>query len=229
MLLAPNSKMRPVYKRRIRNNKSKLITLFNYAYGTTASRTIEGPGAIAVGSIIPGGRFVVRAPSILGHSTNTYTTAILPDRTGTHLTYPNGTDYSQDIKTVLNDKNEFCNILGVSVSGSNTCKYECMKYYCCPIGYEGEEQKNNFWNPYENITIVDSGKVTVYTETDMKLCDKVYMRIEVIDPNATVCQMLGGVTNTPDDGTQEICVTVAQEACAGEAVLLNLSGLKNCK
>lgn len=229
MLTAPTPRMRPVYKKRIRNNKSAHVVLFNYAYGATASRIIEGPGAFAVGSIIPGGRFVVRAPSPNGYSTNTYRTAMLPDRTGKYLTYPNGSDYSQDIAPLLNDDNEFCEVLGVSVTGSNTCKSDCVKSYCCPIGYEGEEQSQNYWNPYENITIVDSGKATVYTETDMKSCDKVYMRIEVIDTNATVCQMLGGVTNTPDAGTQEICVKVAQAACAGEAVLLDLSGLKNCK
>ena len=229
MFLAPTPKMRPVYKKRIRNNKSSTVTVFNYAYGSTASRVIEGPGAIAVGSIIPGGRFVVRAPSPLGHSTNTYTTAMLPDRTGLHLSYPNGSNYAAEVPSLLNDNKEFCNVLGVSLSGTNTCKQKCFKRYCCPIGYEGEEQYNNYWNPYENITIVDSGKVTVYAETDMKLCDKVYIRIEVINPDATVCQMLGGVTNTPDDGTQEVCAKVAQEACAGEAVLLDLSGFKSCK
>lgn len=230
MLNIPTPKMKPVYRERIRTNKDSITTLYNYAYGSTASRNIEGPGAIAVGSIIPGGRFVVRGPSSNGHTTNTYTTAILPDRTGKHLLYPDQiTDYSEDIQAELDANNEFCKILGVSVNGSNTCKMECARWYCCPIGYTGEEQRNNFWNIYENITLVDSGKVTVYAESDFELCDKVYLRIEVVDTNAPVCQMLGGVTNKPDAGTQELCVKVAQAACAGEAVLLDLSGLRTCK
>ncbi|MDB4461524.1 hypothetical protein N9043_01090 [bacterium] len=230
MIHAPAPKMRPVWTKKIRSNKDSKLTLFNYHYGAIGHNTVTGPGAIVVGSIIPGGRFVVRAPSPMGHSTNVYRTAMLPDRLGTSMLYPDGsTTYEDDMADILNDENEFCQFLGVSVSGMRTCKLECIQRYCCPIGYEGEEQWNNYWNMYDNITIVDDGKVTVYAETDMKLCDEVHVRVEVIDADADYCQFLGGVTNTPDAGTQQVCAKVDQEACAGEAVMLDLRGFHSCK
>lgn len=230
MLHAPTPSMRPVWVKKERNIRDTKVFLFNLHYGAIGSNQVTGPGAIAVGSIIPGGRFVVRAPSALGHSTNTYRTAMLPDRLGTSMLYPDGvTTYANDMASILNDDNEFCEFLGVSTSGMSTCKMECVKWYCCPIGYNGEEQRTNFWNQYENVTIVDDGKVTVYAETNMKLCDDVYVRIEVVNPSAENCQYLGGVTNTPDAGTQKVCAKVAQEACAGEAVLLDLRGFKSCQ
>lgn len=237
MLHAPKPKMKPVWKKKIRNNKSPQVTLFNFHYGAVGHNTIVGPGAIAVGSIIPGGRFVVRAPSPWGHGSNAIRTAMLPDRTGTHLQFPDGSTYESVMDQVLTagDNDEFCEFLGVATSGMGTCKPDCMKWYCCPIGYDGEEQRTNFWEPYGgentpyNITIVDDGKVTVYAETDMKLCDEVYVRIEVVDPDAEYCQYIGGVTNTPDEGTQKVCAKVDQEACAGEAVMLDLRGFINCQ
>lgn len=230
MFHAPKPQMRPVWTKTQRSNRDTKVTLFNLHYGAIGHNVVTGPGAIAVGSIIPGGRFVVRAPSPMGHSTNTYRTAMLPDRLGTSMLYPDGvSNFSDDMPSILNENNEFCEFLGVSVSGMGTCKMECTKWYCCPIGYNGEEQRTNFWNQYENVTIVDDGKVSVYAETDMKLCDDIYVRIEVVNPQASKCQYLGGVTNTPDAGTQKVCAKVDQEACSGEAVMLDLRGFKSCQ
>lgn len=232
MLHAPKPEMKPVWKKKIRDNRSPQVTLFNYHYGAIGHNTVAGPGAIAVGSIIPGGRFVVRAPSPSGWANNMYRTAMLPDRTGQHLTFYG---HNLTVADVLNDDNEFCEFLGVAASGMGTCKPECMQWYCCPIGYNGEEQRTNFWEPFGgkttpyNITIIDDGKVTVYTETDMKVCDDVYVRVEVTDPEAEHCQYIGGVTNTPDAGTQKVCAKVDQAACAGEAVMLDLRGFKSCQ
>jgi hypothetical protein len=75
--------------------------------------------------------------------------------------------------------------------------------------------------------VITNGMVTVYAEVNMSVNDDVHVRIAVDDSDASPCQMIGGVTNTPDSGTQPAGsnVRIDMGCNAGEAVLLELGGM----
>ena len=205
--------------------------IYGPAYGVGTAHWHSTAG-IPVGSHIAGGVFVVNAPSYVMSTfhelgTREDRTVMIPDRLGTNLFHNDGvTDFSADMADAMNDSGEFC-FIGVAGNASHTCKDECSSRPCCPIGYNSLQQRNNFWPRLRGaIDIITQGFITVYTEADItvKNCDSLHVRVEVTDPDAAVCQMIGGVTNIADAGTQPLNLDhrIETGAKAGEALMIEL-------
>ena len=202
------------------------------AFGVTSGHIHTTSGS-PEGSHIAGGRFVVDSPLYILDEfgvagSRQHRSIILPDVTGAHLKRNDkSTDFSGVISASL-DSDGLFRFIGVTVNGSGTCKYECDTRPCCPIGYEDIAQYNNY-HPLmgDNVDIVTQGYVTVYTESPVSITDDLHVRVKVMDDSVSPCQLIGGVTAIPDDGTQPIGSNVRIEAtaAAGEALLIELGGM----
>lgn len=223
--------MKPVYNQRNVMVGDIRTTVFSSAFGV-ASSDAHTISAFPVGSHIPGGRFVVNSPSYatgeFNHGSQNNRTAILPDLEGKNLFHNDRkTDYSDDIEDTLDSNGDF-RFLGVSAYAGDTCKDYCEPWQCCPIGYQGIEQRNNYWSRgMSAMDIVTQGSVTVYAESAFNVNDSVHVRVRVTDADAVPCQQIGGVTAEPDTGTQPAGgnIRVDKNVAAGEAVLIELGGM----
>jgi len=220
------------------NNTNKAtaqrLTLTASAFGAITGQYSSASGAFAIGSDIPAGRFVVDAPTSLVSSSNNERMMMLPDKTGVNLSKADGvTNFSADIATALKADGTFP-IVGVTTFAGNTCKPTCIGGGSVtpepkgkPIGYSDEQSKWNYYPIRTAIGVVTNGSVSVYTEKDITPADDLFIRVDVVDANAPVDQLLGGVTNVADAGTQPAPsnIRIDNGGKAGSSVTLQLGGL----
>ena len=210
------------------------VTLTSSAFGATTGQFSHASGAYAVGSDIPAGRFVADAPASLSSSSNNERMVMLPDKDGTSLFKADGvTDFSGIIATAVDGAGNFP-IIGVTSFAGRTCKPKCeigeniaVQPKGKPIGYADEQSKWNYYPIRTSVDIVTSGLISVYTEKDITPSDALFIRVKVNNAGAAVDELLGGVTNVADAGTQPAPANIRIDngGKAGSSVTLHLGGL----
>lgn len=210
------------------------VEILGLAFGDSSGH-IHSTSGFPDGAHIAGGRFVIDSPKyildeygIVG--SRQHRSITLPDCEGKNLFHNDRqTDYSDIIDASKNEDGLF-HFIGVSLNGTGTCKRECDVHPCCPIGYEDIAQRHNYWPRLgEAVDIATQGYVTVYAEKPISQMDHLHVRVCITDPDACPCQLIGGVTNEPDDGTQPVGSNVRIEASAnaGDALLIELGGMSH--
>lgn len=203
------------------------MVLLSSAYGSISGHGHDIIGAFVIGSDMPGGRFVINSPEYVQATTRVDRTVMLPDITGKLMKYNDGeTDYSDVMMNTLDSDGKF-RFIGVSGYGGRSCKDECSKAPCCPIGYEDDASRWNFTPMRQPIDIITSGFIHVPTEMDTTTNDDLHVRVEVVDKDADPCQYIGGVTPVPDKGTQPLGSNVRIDlgGIAGSSILIHLGGM----
>lgn len=223
-------------------------TLTDLQYGVYTTSDTPAAGYISAGSHIPGGRFLAAHPDNVSSTSNKIQQAILPDLLGTSLVQNDGTDYSAIIAGALDGAGDF---IFVGVSPVNNCKKDiCMRAQINhdnkrngfneqvipdtligaqpkPIGYSWTESIDNYTNYRDAVSAINSDRITVYAEQDINLGDTLFIRVQVLLAGAPIDQLLGGVTNVADAGTQDpskyFNIRVTKAAKAGSAVEIQLS------
>jgi hypothetical protein len=222
-------------------------TFTDLQYGVITTSDTPAAGFIAAGSHIPGGRFLAAHPDNISATSRLAQKAILPDLLGTSLIKDDGTDYSDIIAGALT-AGDF-NFIGVSVVRRGDLHDICMRATIneqnkrnglfpsvvpngligsqpWPIGYTWPESIDNYWNYGDNVSAVQQDRITLYTEQDINIGDPVFVRVDILLPMLDPPQLLGGVTNVADAGTQPVTgfnLRVTKPAKAGSAVELQLN------
>lgn len=189
------------------------------------SNSVISSGCFAVGSIIPGGRVVVNSPDFIQSTTALDRSIILPDITGKLLFNNDGTtDFSSEIAGALNSDGNF-NFVGISFYAGDSCKEDLCnhKHQCAPIGYPDAQSKMNFYPVHTVCDVLEQGVGSVYAESEFTTSDLPHVRVKVIDEDVYPHQLIGGITRTPDDGTQPLTNGSIVRGCsAGSSVMLKL-------
>lgn len=224
---APIISLEKKHEHRTKGGRQDETVLLASAYGSLSGHGHNIIGAFVVGSDMPGGRFVINTPEYIQATSRVDRTVMLPDITGLLMKYNDGaTDYSDVMVNAL-DKDGLFRFIGVSGYGGRSCKDDCVKAPCCPIGYEDDANRQNFTPMRQPLDVITSEMIHVPTELDTTPNDDLHVRVRVVDKDADPCQYIGGVTPVADAGTQPLGSNVRIDlgGIAGSSILLHLGGM----
>lgn len=201
-------------------------------YGTPAGQNNEYESASVIGSHLPYGRLVVYSARTDADVTGRIREVHLPDREGDYLTYPDEVTSFKDVAKDALDKDGNFHFVGLSMMPikRDCVDRSCSKPTCCPIGYPDDHNRWSYYDQRSTAEVLVEGKGNAYAEVDLSTKETVlYARVAITDKEVLPCQLLGGITNKADKGTQAMGsnVRVVQSAEAGSRVLIHLSGMSS--
>lgn len=199
------------------------LEIYGSPYGETRGHA-HFENALAVGSNIPAGLFVVYSPiyANMEHGYCTERSVMLPDITGENLVHNDRkTTFADDIASVL--KVDSFQFVGVTAYAGDTCKPDCTINECCPFGYPDDSpQWSNYYPRLTMARIVTQGPVKIYNETAVMMTDDLHVVVDQID--GMPCQYLGAVTNEAGANTRLLTIDyrIIEPATAGQGLWIEL-------